>query len=497
MRTIVLLLLLAITSIKSVHVEVSNNHIVQRLQRESKFLNDLVNHKWHELNHQDRVELDFNTLTTADPIESQKKAIDFILQGQASSQAFTATVHTKLIPSEEYDIYKNILVNQVEVSGVEDQKIKQDLELSVSNLTNALSDWTHLNLNGSSDIFYAIHLLSYIGTRIAGAFHTDGRSVFLEYSARDMHFSTRHSDPVENYSKLPKSETPRFLGLSLNDKFLQEFFLEFLERRKEINVLEFIQLFPDFDTVSKEMKVGQLLPLFPSLEDKYSKDDFFSLMINPIKQLEDGVEYANKNIKFQFKKDQIEILIPLIFDIVVHHNEAWDIFRQGFLGFGLSATLKQQEDKPLKFSFKANAGIKKLVLIDQSVEDPDDQNMEHESGAIVGLANLFLRKQLKPQTVEAPLHLAEIYPQFDVKTIAEQIKARIIPGFLDVTVGEFNLDAISTEGFDLVNLITPVSEGFHGDAMKKKSAYEKKQKRLEYQSNLQKDVEDRQEKEEL
>jgi len=55
-----------------------------------------------------------------------------------------------------------------------------------------------------------------------------------------MHFSTKASDPVLNYEKLPKSDAPRYFGFSLSDKFIYEFVLEFFERRKQINVYEFL-----------------------------------------------------------------------------------------------------------------------------------------------------------------------------------------------------------------------------------------------------------------
>ena len=153
--------------------------------------------------------------------------------------------------------------------------------MSVAELANALSDWTHLNLDGTTEVFYALHLLTYIGTRIAGAFHTNGESVFLEYSSRDMHFSTKESDPVLNYESIPKQDTPRYFGFSLNDKFVHEFVVEFFERRKQINVYEFMQLFPDFNNIVSEMTIDKVKILFPEIDDLYPSSSPLSIVLNP------------------------------------------------------------------------------------------------------------------------------------------------------------------------------------------------------------------------
>lgn len=71
----------------------------------------------------------------------------------------------------------------------------------------------------SSDSFFAIHFATFVLTQISGKMHTNGKSVFLEYSSRDLHFSTKESNPLDVYSKLPIKEE-RYLALTLSDTFL-------------------------------------------------------------------------------------------------------------------------------------------------------------------------------------------------------------------------------------------------------------------------------------
>jgi hypothetical protein len=55
----------------------------------------------------------------------------------------------------------------------------------------------------------------------------------------------------------------------LNDKFVHEFVVEFFERRKQINVYEFMQLFPDFNNIVAEMTIEKVKILFPEIDDLY------------------------------------------------------------------------------------------------------------------------------------------------------------------------------------------------------------------------------------
>ena len=75
----------------------------------------------------------------------------------------------------------------------------------------------------------------------------------MEYSSRDLHFSTKVSDPLDVYAKIPFKEE-RYLALTLSDTFLQDWINEFFDRRKEINVVELMSLFPEFDSIVKNAK---------------------------------------------------------------------------------------------------------------------------------------------------------------------------------------------------------------------------------------------------
>ena len=87
-----------------------------------------MNKKWSELGHSgDKITLDLNSLTASNPDGSDFKAIDYTVKGNAGSTAFTAVAHVKLIPSPPYGIYKNTLETNVDIQGVSDDKIKNDI----------------------------------------------------------------------------------------------------------------------------------------------------------------------------------------------------------------------------------------------------------------------------------------------------------------------------------------------------------------------------------
>ncbi|CDW91643.1 UNKNOWN [Stylonychia lemnae] len=481
MQKVVILSLLSLIAVKTALVEVSNQHLIQRLSAEGDALNKIINLKWHELNHQDDVKLDLESLKTSNPQNSERKAIDFTFQGQVSSHHFSATIHTKLESSPPYDNYRNLPVSSVEITGVADGQLKQDLEQSIGRFADALTGWTHFQLWETSAEFYVLHLATQFGLRLCNAFYTNGQSVFLEQSGASLRNFTTRLEQVNQYSKLPSSD-PRYFSITLNDKFLLDFFEAFLGPEKQINVATFLSNFNTLKQYVEMMKVDKLLMLFPTLADRYNKNDSISIMISPEDTLQEGVDYAKKNIKIVFKKDSADILLPIVFNLIVNQSDSWDIFRKGYVGLGLGSTLKQLEDKPLKFSMKANAGIKKIVLIDNKAEDEEDQNMEHEAGAILGLVNLFLKKQFKAQTVEAPLHLLEKFNSFvDIEKIASLTKIKLIPGYLDASIGDLELKdlTIPTKLIERVKFEAEgVSDTFHKDQLRKKAAYERKQQKL-------------------
>lgn len=134
-----------------------------------------------------------------------------------------------------------------------------------------MSDWTHLNLMNVSDFFYAIHAFGLKLTKISGHMHSNGESVFLDSSSRDLHLSTQVTDSIETYSKL-EQKGPKYIGFTVSDKILDDLAQEFLVRRKEINLNELMALFPDFDNIVSQMKLEKVKILLPDVVDKYGKD---------------------------------------------------------------------------------------------------------------------------------------------------------------------------------------------------------------------------------
>lgn len=106
------------------------------------------------------------------------------------------TVHGKLVECPPYGIYKHSLETSVDIGGITDDKARSALQSTLSVFASALSDWTHKGLNETSDIFYALHAVGLKLTKISGHVHSDGNSVFLDSSSRDLHLSTQVSDPI-------------------------------------------------------------------------------------------------------------------------------------------------------------------------------------------------------------------------------------------------------------------------------------------------------------
>jgi hypothetical protein len=136
-------------------------------------------------------------LVLSAPENHDYRAVDYTVQGKAGNTPFTAISHVELVESPPYGIYKNMIVQEVEVQGVSDSKLSSDIQLSLNRVTSSLTTWTHLNLRGSSEVFYALHFIHYALTRVAGKYHTNGKSVFLEYSSKDLHLSSKASNPLD------------------------------------------------------------------------------------------------------------------------------------------------------------------------------------------------------------------------------------------------------------------------------------------------------------
>jgi hypothetical protein len=121
------------------------------------------------------------------------------------------------------------------------------------------------------------------------------------------------------------------------------------------------------------LNVKSLSLLIPEITDKYINKDLVTLIINPKDTVDEAWEFVKKDTKFKFGNNTADFTIPLIFDIAVQHKGEWEIFRKGFMGFNLGASMIQHHDKAIKLTFdNIKAGFKKLVLIDLNAEDPDE-----------------------------------------------------------------------------------------------------------------------------
>jgi hypothetical protein len=91
--------------------------------------------------------------------------------------------------------------------------------------------------------------------------YSNGKSIFLESSSTDLHFSTV-SENYQLYEKHKFAE-PRYFGISLSDKILNDLVQEFHARRRQLNLQEFLSLFPDYKEFVEEMTLGKLHFLLP------------------------------------------------------------------------------------------------------------------------------------------------------------------------------------------------------------------------------------------
>lgn len=296
-----------------------------------------------------------------------------------------------------------------------------------------MSDWTHKNLEDVSDLFYAFHAVGLKLTKISGHVSSNGESVFLDSSSRDLHLSTKVTDPIELYQK--SVATPRYFGLTVSDKILEDLVQEFFIRRKEINLVELMSLFPDFDSIIPQLKLEKVKILLPEVVDKYGKDKALSVKLNPAETDEESSVYASKNNKVTFKKDAAEVVLAWAFELLAEKGDyEWEAIRKGFLGFGVSSVIKQNAGHPFSIYLKPSGGIKKLKLLDPHAEE-DEQEMNHESGAIFGLVNLMLRKKFrKNSTVEVPKEGLDYLTLLGFSR--DKVEFKLTPGFFDLTLFE-------------------------------------------------------------
>ena len=101
----------------------------------------------------------------------------------------------------------------------------------------------------------------------------------MDYSSKDLHFSTIESDPkaINDKNKIGN----RYIGLSVPDKLLDDFLHEFLRRRKILDLRKFLGLFPDFDAYIPMLKMRTLEMLMPELAEEHGMETLINIFLNP------------------------------------------------------------------------------------------------------------------------------------------------------------------------------------------------------------------------
>ena len=124
-----------------------------------------------------------------------KNSVDFSYKATVDDQPFQIVATVKLVPAGDEGIYKNYLVSSSKVSGIKNPELDSTISAVVSDLFNNLTTWTVNSsiMSNASDVANLFHFVGLKALRIAGVAYTDGRSVFLEYSSKDIHLSSRNA----------------------------------------------------------------------------------------------------------------------------------------------------------------------------------------------------------------------------------------------------------------------------------------------------------------
>ena len=127
----------------------------------------------------------------------------------------------------------------------------------------------------------------------------------------------------------------------------------------------------------------------------------------------------------------MEFMTSLPIEIIVEKTKGvWESVRYGYVTIGGNVVLKTLGVN--KFFYKPTISIKKMVLFQTS----DDEDMEAEAGAIIGVTNLLIKKNLKNGTFafEEKDAIVESMGCFFVD--GHKVDAQVVPGFFDVKLYE-------------------------------------------------------------
>jgi hypothetical protein len=147
------------------------------------------------------------------------------------------------------------------------------------------------------------------------------------------------------------------------------------------------------------MTVEKIKQIMPEVADRYKANRPITIRFNPVNlvEQEDVKKFLEANNKFTFKKDALEMLLAIGLELQVQEeNGNWVPFRAGHFSFGAGATVTQRknESEHELYINKVNVGIRKITMIDPTVEDEEERVKEDESGAILGLVNLLIKQNI-------------------------------------------------------------------------------------------------------
>jgi hypothetical protein len=120
----------------------------------------------------------------------------------------------------------------VKTVGLKNADLDSAVQHVAQDFFQELTQWTHINriINQTSAGLQNIHFFIITLGKIAGTIYTNKESIFLEYSAKDIHFSGKDAPATTYYSKLD-TKTPKAVGITLNEKIIEDLFMEFFIRR--------------------------------------------------------------------------------------------------------------------------------------------------------------------------------------------------------------------------------------------------------------------------
>ena len=250
------LLLGLVTLSNALHIEVSNKYISNWALAEQESFQAYLDNRFKAANQTHNLVIDWTSISTSNTKDT-KNSIDFAYKASVDTQPFQVVASISLVPTGDAGIYKHSLATIVKTSGINNADLDSTVQSVLSDFFGNVTEWTH-----KSEVFKNTTRAAAIAqfpsitlAKISGVAFTNGNSIFLEYSAKDIHFSSKDASATTYYQKLDIKKQ-KYVGVTLNDKVLEDLLMEFFLRRQEFNLLELLALFPDFDAVTEQMNLN-------------------------------------------------------------------------------------------------------------------------------------------------------------------------------------------------------------------------------------------------